>query len=315
MRNYLKKLRYSTLVVIGSFSLLTAEYSYGKCKKYNAAYTVAKKSQVYQHVPFSDGEEQYYELFYMGVFVGYGKLEVKEPIKHKGLWHNVFAASANTAPSYEVIFKGKEKMMTYSQPGSFSVTRFKLEQDEEKMLGDKFLAQKWLKFNHDKCYVKEILLEHGKKQVVKRFDLASGATDILSSFYQIRTRDFKLGKMEKFLIYTSEKSWWAEATPVKIEKVKVPSGEFKALKISMKTFIGKVAEQKGDMFVWIAMDHPSKPLVKIQGEVKIGKIELELRKFTPGKDQLAAVEKYMKSFEDSNNSDLDDTKKSKTKNK
>ena len=280
----------SGLLVIGLFGGFQGVSA--KCSKYQAAFTVAKKNQVYQHQNFSQGEEQYFDLFYSGIFVGYGKLEVKEPIQHAGVWHNVFAAIANTAPSYEMIFRGSEKMMTYSLPGSFSVSRFKLEQDEEKILGDKYIAQKWLKFDHNKCYVKEILLEEGKKQKIRRFDLMPGATDILSSFYQLRTKKFKLGKKENLLIYTSEKSWWAEATPQKTEELEVPAGKFKALKVSMKTYIGKVAEQKGDMFVWLGVEHPSRPIVKIKGEVKIGNIELELRKFVPGQNQVAAVAKY-----------------------
>lgn len=286
-----KKTTIASLLITCSLAVL-APRAEAKCEKYRRGITVAKQAHVYEGMPFSEGEEQYLELFYMGVFVGYGKLVVDEPVKHKGLWHNVFAASANTAPSYEVFFEATEKMMTYSLPGVFTVTRFKLEQDEKKILGDHYRADKWIKFDHDKCYAKEIVLEKDKKQVVKRFDLTSGATDILSSFYQVRTRDYKLGKMEKFLIYTSEKTWWAEATAIKEEKIKVPAGEFNAIKISMKTFIGKVAEQKGDLFLWLAKDHPSKPILRIEGEVKIGSIVMELNKFTPGKDQKMASDKF-----------------------
>lgn len=254
-----------------------------ECPEVRNVISVAKQNDVYQNTPFSVGEEQHFELYYMGVFVGFGKLEVKPPVKHNGLWHNVFAAGAKTAPSYEMFFKGDEKMMAYSLPGSFSVSQFAMEQNEKKILSDPYIAEKWITFNHDKCYVKETILEKGKSKKVKRFDLVPGATDILSSFYQLRSRKYSLGKMERFLIYTSEKTWWAEATPVAFEKVKVPAGEFKTVKLSMKTFIGKVAEQSGDMFVWLAIDRKEAPMVKIMGEVKIGSIELELAKFVPGK--------------------------------
>lgn len=273
--------RAALLCFMSSLLLLTTP-SFARCDKVRNSFNISEKNQVYMNVPFKQGEEQHYELFYMGVFVGYGKLEVKEPVQYNGLWHNVFAAAANTAPSYEVLFKGDEKMMAYSLPGSYAVSKFKLEQDEKKLLGDRYLAEKWITFDHDKCYVKEIIQEKGKPQKIKRFDLISGANDILSSFYHIREMDFKIGKMQKFLVYTSEKSWWAEATPIKFEAVKVGAGEFKSVKLSMKTFVGNVAEQSGDMFLWVAIDHPSRPMVQVQGEVKIGTIKLELKKFKAG---------------------------------
>ena len=268
--------------LISSTLSLSGLDSLAKCHSFKTNKPVTEAANVYESTLFSEGEEQYYELFYMGVFVGFGKLEVKKPVKHANQWHSVFAAAAHTAPSYEFVFQAEERMMTYSLPNTFQVSRFKLEQDEKRVGKTRFQSQKWLKFDHSKCYVKEIILEKGKKQKVKRFDLASGATDILSSFYQVRQLDFKIGKMERLLIYTSEKSWWAEATPIKKEIVEVPAGKFEAYKISMKTFVGKVAEQAGDMFLWVAVKGPSRPLVKVEGEVKIGSISLELARFTPG---------------------------------
>jgi hypothetical protein len=47
--------------------------------------------------------------------------------------------------------------------------------------------------------------------------------------------------------------------------------------------VGKDLEQKGPIHVWIAEDHPSRPLVKVDGTVKIGWMELVLEKFVEGK--------------------------------
>lgn len=275
-----------------------------ECKPLASQKQITSAGQVYAGMPFSAGEEQHFDLFYMGVFVGYGMLDVKEPVKDGDAWTNVFGASAHTAPSYEMIFKADEKMLAYSEAQTFSANKFKMEQDEEQIFGKRFKGEKLIKFDHSKCYTKETIDRIDRERKVRRFELKPGSTDILSGFYRMRHNDYKIGKVEKFLVYTSEDSWWAEFTPVVVEEVEVPAGKFKAVKLSLQTYIGKVAQQKGDMFMWIGVDHPSRPLIKVEGEVKVGTITLELRKFVPGKDQSALVKKFLESPNVSDNTDV-----------
>ena len=83
----------------------------------------------------------------------------------------------------------------------------------------------------------------------------------------MRHKDYKIGKVEKFLVYTSEDSWWAEFTILQQEGK--TAGNSRQLNFPDYS---KVAQQKGDMF----MDRrpSSRPLVK-EGEVKVGTITLE----------------------------------------
>ena len=79
------------------------------------------------------------------------------------------------------------------------------------------------------------------------FDLEYGAVDALGAVFLLRTKNYKLGKIERFMVYTSEKNWWLEAKPVAFEKVKVPAGTFDTVKLSLKTYIGRELQQKGDV--------------------------------------------------------------------
>ncbi len=99
----------------------------------------------------------------------------------------------------------------------------------------------------------------------------------------MRTIKLEVGKPVRAPVYTSEKNWWLEVSPLKIEKIKVPAGTFKAMKVQLQTFIGKEMQQKGDVFAWIAVDHPARPIVQIEGEIKIGSVWLKLQKLKPGK--------------------------------
>ena len=62
------------------------------------------------------------------------------------------------------------------------------------------------------------------------------------------------------------------------------AGTFDAVKLDLQTFIGKELQQKGDVSMWIAQKHPSRPLVKITGRIKIGHVSIELSELEVGKD-------------------------------
>jgi hypothetical protein len=260
--------------------------------------TVAR-SEVYKAYPFKQGEEAKYELRYgvVKVLVGYGFMRVMPPIKHEiitarsaagpnkkdKVYHMVFDADAYTGDWYKAIFRAHNKVQALSRPWDFAISRFYINQDEEKPFVRRFRKERWLDYQQADCktYVKE--KDYIKdKEKNEEFDLQYGATDALGAVYKLRGLKFELGKPQKFLVYSSEKNWILEAVPKKIEKVEVKAGKFEAIKLSMKTYIGQELSQKGNLDVWIATQHPSHPMVKVEGEAKFGKFYLELDSFRPG---------------------------------
>ena len=112
--------------------------------------------------------------------------------------------------------------------------------------------------------------------------LSPGAIDALGASFKLQL-DYKIGRKERILVYTSEKNWWLEILPEKIEEVEVKAGKFEAVKIRLKSYLGKQLQQKGKLTAWVATKkHPSRPLVKVEGELKFGNAYMELSKFTPG---------------------------------
>ena len=78
-----------------------------------------------------------------------------------------------------MIFKADEKMLSYSEAQTFAANKFKMEQDEEQIFGKIFKCEKIIKFDHSKCYTKEIIYRIDRERKVKRFELKPGSTDIL----------------------------------------------------------------------------------------------------------------------------------------
>jgi len=256
------------------------------------------RADTYKGMPFQPGEEARYILKYglLKVHVGYGFLRTMPPAKHtmavarkngvviqEPRWHRVFSAEAYTGDWYKMIFAGHDKMQAFSRPWDFGVTKFYISQNEEKPFVRRFHAEKWLDFDHVSCKVQERMVDHKKKREKNsEHFLEPTADDALGALYKLRTFKWELNKTERVLVYTSEKNWWLEATPIAVENVPTAIGNHKAFKLAVKTYLGKELQQRGKLFVWIAADHPNHPMLRVEGEVTFGSIYLELDRYAPG---------------------------------
>ena len=239
------------------------------------------RSDVYKQTPFKAGEAAVYEVSWAGLKAGEAVLEVRPPRRHLNLWHRVFHVEAKTGDWFKAVFIAKDEIEAISRP-DFAISKFFIDQDEGKMFGRRFQQKKWLDFDHNGCKVHERILEAGKDEKAAEFDLSRGAVDALGVAYQLRTRAYKQGVKERALVYTSEKNWWLESDPVAFEPLTVPAGTFQTVKLKLQTFIGKELQQKGDVWAWVAIDRPERPLIQIQGEIKIGSVFIRLHRFKPG---------------------------------
>lgn len=241
------------------------------------------RADVYKGRPFQPGESADYEVSYMGVHAGYGNLSVDSPIKHEGIWHQAFSGSASTGEWYEKIFIVKDKIHTVSRPWDFGAAQFYIEQNEGSFFGRRFTQKKWITFDQSNCKVFE-RTENRKKEIKNdEYELEPGANDALAAFFALRTIHYIEGRTERVLVYTSEKNWHLDATPVAFETITVPAGTFKTIKLKLVTYLGKELQQKGEVHMWIATDHPARPMIRVEAEVKVGKIQIKLKKFDEGK--------------------------------
>jgi len=239
------------------------------------------RSDTYKNVPFKAGEISEYAISWMGMLAGYGTIEIQAPQKVDGIWHRGYRIVGRTGDWFKGIYVANDSASAVVRPWDEGVRKFYIEQRGGKFLGKSFTMKKWLDFDHDRCKVleKEEHSDTGTSTVER--DVQYGAIDAIGATLKLRTFDYVAGKTERFLVYTSEKNWFLEATPMGDEDVVVPAGTFKATKVKLRTFIGKELQQKGDVFVWIAKDK-NRTLVQVQGEIKIGSVYMRLSKYTPG---------------------------------
>lgn len=241
------------------------------------------RAAVYQNTPFKAGEKSSYELSYAGMKAGYATIEAKSPAKQANIWHRMFSIDAKTGDWFRSIFYGHDQAVAYSRPWDFGAGRFYIEQYEEPVFKKAYQAKKWLEFNHNACKTSEKTWDPVKGERPSEHGLVRGAMDALSAVFYLRTLDYKLGERRRALVYTSEKNWFLEADPVAFEKVKTPIGDFDAVKLKMRTYLGKEMQQKGDIFLWVATKTRERQLLQIQGEIKIGSVWARMINYQPGR--------------------------------
>jgi hypothetical protein len=240
------------------------------------------RSDTYKNTPFKAGELSEYAISWMGMLAGYGTIEIQAPQKVNGVWQRTYHVEGRTGEWFKGIYVANDSATAVVRPWDDGVTKFYIEQQEGKFLGKSFVMKKWLDFDHNRCKVME-KTEHSQSgnSLIER-DVQYGAIDVIGSTLKLRMFNYVPGKTERFLVYTSEKNWFLEASPLGIEDVTVPAGTFKAMKLKLQTFIGKEMQQKGDVFVWIAQDK-TRAMVQVQGDIKIGSVYMRLSKYTPGR--------------------------------
>jgi hypothetical protein len=240
---------------------------------------------VYRGMPFQPGERLRYKVLYMGVFAGFGELEVAPPVEDEGNWYRAFRAQARTGDWYRGLYKGQGSALAWSRPWDFAAFGYWFEQDGRPMLSKRWSKQKFLKFEHDACKVAEYTTQSGKPQQTEEVPLSYGAKDILSAIYFLRTKDYVIGRTERTQVYLSGKNVWLQVEPVGVETVKVAVGTFKALKLELQAYFEGKPLRKTRVDLWIAENHPQRPIVKVEAYLKVGHLNLELVEFTPGQNE------------------------------
>jgi hypothetical protein len=236
----------------------------------------------YQGMPFQPGENTKFLVSYMGVKAGFLDLAVGPAQKPQKVWLMNFSTTLKTGDWYSGLYQADDAGWALAHPFSFAAAQFSLKQDHRKLLGSDYYEKKDLVYSQALCQVTEVTVKNKKPSKTETFFWEPNAADILAAFFRLRTLNYPIGKEHSFLVYTSEKNWWIKAKAEDHVKVETPLGEFVAVRINLETFIGKELQQRGKMKVWIAFQHPQRPLVRIEAEVKVGRFIAEIIEFKRG---------------------------------
>lgn len=275
------KRSFSTAIFLGLY--FTPQGAYATCATPAPPPTQYTEADVYQGLPFSKGEFLKFDVSYLGIHAGFLEFKVLQPTTFNNRWFMGFNTLVITGEWYNKIFKAKDEGTGYASPSSFQPYEFRLTQDNNPLFGRRYIEDKLLRFDTQNCTVtEEYRDDKGKVTKSVQAALEPDAMDILSALYNLRTVDFVKNAEAKIKVYTSEKNWWLTATREDFVHLNVPAGKFDAVRLKLQTFIGKELQQKGAAKIWIAINHPNKPLLKIEAQIKIGSFIAVLSKFDAG---------------------------------
>ncbi len=243
------------------------------------------KIDVYKNKPFKPGEVAVYDVHFGVLYVGQGKLSVGEAYEFpqkSGRFNHVFDVYGKTGDWFRSIYSAEDRARSISNPINFAANWFYLDQNEGRMFDEPRISQKYLRFRASACEAEETKKRPKRKDRIQKVFFFNQSLDAMSAGFKIRTIDFEIGKKVRLPVFTSRKNWWLELEPVKEEVIKTGIGRLKTMKIKMQTYLGQELQQKGEAHVWIATEHPQRPIAKVAGKVVLGSIKMRLKKFTSG---------------------------------
>jgi len=162
------------------------------------------------------------------------------------------------------IYKVRDEVHSYIDVEGLFSRRF-----EKRLREGKYKSDRFVDFYHDRL----IALNTQKKYALTEIPIY--IQDILSSLYYLRTFDLKVGRDEYIEVYADGKVYPLKVIVHGKEKIKVPAGTFRCIKVEPVLKSEGIFKQKGKLTVWLSDDQSRLP-VKMTSEILIGSIGANL---------------------------------------
>ncbi len=106
--------------------------------------------------------------------------------------------------------------------------------------------------------------------------IPSCVQDVISAFYFVRTKNFRVGEVLRFPINDGGKTYDVDVEVQALETIKTPAGTFQAYRLEPRVF-GGLFKKKGRMFVWLSNDTERIP-IQLKAKIAMGTITASLAK-------------------------------------
>ena len=126
---------------------------------------------------------------------------------------------------------------------------------------------------------KSVLTEKNlKTQEIKRLenDVPACLTDVVTGFYYVAAQQLAPGRIYTFPINDGGKTTEVRATVASREQVKVPAGEFNAVRVEAEPISGPLKD-KGKIWVWFSDDNVHVP-VQMRAKLRWGTLVFKLQR-------------------------------------
>lgn len=213
---------------------------------------------------FKTGEKLTFDVKYGFVKAGVAVMSIphNKRISGRDTYHIMF--EVNSLPSFDFLFKVRDKYETYVDVEGLFPWRFEQHVREGSYSRD-FSAF----FDHRKLKAKT----SGGEYTIPKY-----VNDIVSAFYLTRTFDFsksKVGDRVKLYNFFKDKVYDLDVKYLGKERISVAAGKFDCIMVEPLVLEGGLFKSEGNIIIWLTNDDLKIP-VKVKTKVVIGSIDAEL---------------------------------------
>ena len=223
-----------------------------------------------RNLAFGEGENISFNVFYsvLGLYVNAGSANftvTAEKLNNKQVYHVVGSGSSN--PSYDWIFKVRDRYETYIDTASLQPLKFIRDINE-----GGFKKYENVTFNHQ---TNTAVTTNGV------FKTPNCVQDVLSSIYYARNIDFnkyESGDKIPFAMFLDNEVYNLYIKYLGRETVKTKYGKFKAIKFKPLLVKGTLFEGGEKMTVWVSDDANHIPL-RIESPIVVGSVKVDMMQY------------------------------------
>ena len=223
-----------------------------------------------RNLAFQEGENISFNVFYsvVGIYINAGTANftvTPEQLNNHQVYHVVGSGSSN--PSYDWIFKVRDRYETYIDTGTLKPLKFIRDINE-----GGFKKYENITFNHQ---------ANTAVTTTGVFKVPACVQDVLSSIYYARNIDFSRYQPEDkipFTMFLDNEVYNLYIKYLGKEIVKTKYGKFRAIKFKPLLVKGTLFEGGEKMTVWVS-DDPNHIPLRIESPIVVGSVKVDMMQY------------------------------------
>ncbi len=230
--------------------------------------------------PFIVGEKVVHSVSYFGAEAGKLTLQVKPFIEVNNRKSYNFFMGLKTSSLFSKFYSVDDYVETFIDFEELVPHVFKLSARESGKLvsSNSFFDNNTLKATF---WEKKYTEKNGEEEKKLAWDILPYSQNAFSGIFYMRVFKWDIGKENSFRVADDEKNIVFKATAIEKVKLDTDAGEFNAIKIKATVVSRGALTQAGDFYIWIS-DDDRKIILRLEAEIKIGKIVSEIEEYKSG---------------------------------
>lgn len=193
------------------------------------------------------GERLIYDVYWMGVYIGTGDLQVKEKVILNGREAFHVVAVAKTNEFLSKIYPVQDEVHSWIDTQTLQTLQF-----QKKLSEGFYRADERVSYDAAKKTARYESLKNGSK---KEFPISTPVHDLVSAFYWARRQPLEPGKSLKTVVNGDEKDWDLEVQVLRREMKEIRGhGVVDTILIEPKTRLKGVLEKRGRVWIHLKND-------------------------------------------------------------